>query len=278
MAFHTQIFIARIEPNPVFAWLISLLIECFLISLAMARKTIISGILIALLFVISVIAASASFVAKNEQMLNQFFTQKRVIEQLQNDLSATQKAYEFGQRYTTKTLQREQQLQDELREVLKTQNGDITLANAAIFFCIVLVVQSVSIYTASTLKQRTETDIETTETTITETLKQPTETTETLIVSDAETDNEIDVGLVTETDAEITETGREIPAEKGSAETLKVPMTVSEIARVSGISKSTVSRYLRGQKVSDDAAKRIESLVSTHIYCENGKGGREQCI
>lgn len=151
MAFHTQIFISRIEPNFIFSWTASLIIEGFLISLTISR-TLISRILIIPLFVISVVAASASFIVQNERLLDQFFTQKRVIEQLKTDLSATQKAYQYGERYTTKTLQRDRQLQDDLRAIMKAQNGDITLINSLIFLILVLVMQSVSIFTAATLK------------------------------------------------------------------------------------------------------------------------------
>jgi hypothetical protein len=152
MAFHTQIFVSRIEPNVIFSWTASLLIEGFIIVLALSKRTPIRYLLLILLFTISVVSASASFVAKNEKLLDQFFVQRRVISQLQNDLNQTQKAYQFGQKYTTKTLQRERQLQDELRQILTRQNGDLTLANALIFFCFVLVIQATSVYVATTLK------------------------------------------------------------------------------------------------------------------------------
>jgi lambda repressor-like predicted transcriptional regulator len=79
-------------------------------------------------------------------------TQKRVIEQLEKDLKATQKAYEFGERYITRTLQRERQLRDELRAIMREKEGDITLINSLIFFLIILVVQSANVYTAMSLK------------------------------------------------------------------------------------------------------------------------------
>jgi len=153
MAFHTQIFIARIEPSPVFSWLSSGLIEGFIIVLALSRRTPIRYGLLTLLFAISVVSASASFVVKNESILETFFTQKRIIKQLQSDLQETRKAYEFGRQYTTKTLARERALSDELREVLRGQKGDIALVNAMIFFMFVLVIQATSVYVATTLKQ-----------------------------------------------------------------------------------------------------------------------------
>jgi hypothetical protein len=172
MAFHTQIFVARIEPNPIFSWLASGLIEGFLITLAMSKRTPVRYLLLTLLFCISVVSASASFLMKNENILETFFTQKRVIQQLKEDLSQTRKAYEFGAKYTTKTLQRERQVMDELREVLRTQKGDVALVNAMIFFMFVLVIQATSIYVATTLKQRPEAHIKTP----TETTETPTET------------------------------------------------------------------------------------------------------
>jgi len=161
MAYHTQIFIARIEPNLAFSWLASCLIEGFIIVLALSKRTPIRYLLITLLFCISVISASASFLVKNENLLDTFFTQKRVIQQLQDDLSQTRKAYSYGEKYVTKTLQRERQVMDELREVLRGQKGDIALVNALIFFMFVLVIQATSVYVATTLKQGFETGNET---------------------------------------------------------------------------------------------------------------------
>jgi len=153
MAYHTQIFIARIEPNLVFSWLASGLIEGFIITLALSKRTPIRYLLMTLLFCISVVSASASFLVKNENLLDTFFNQKRLIQQLQDDLSQTRKAYSYGEKYTTKTLQRERQVMDELRDVLRTQKGDIALVNALIFFIFVLVIQATSVYVATTLKQ-----------------------------------------------------------------------------------------------------------------------------
>lgn len=152
MAYHTQIFIHRIEPNVWFSWLASGLIEGMLISLAVMRATLLNRVLLGLVFLVSVCSASASFVVRNEQLLDQFFTQKRVIEQVRDDIIETRKAYQLGQKYTTKTLLRERQLQDELRSILKGQTGDITVANVFIFFVLVLVIQSVSVYISTTLK------------------------------------------------------------------------------------------------------------------------------
>ena len=152
MAFHTQIFISRIEPNLIFSWIISFVIEGFLISLALSSNTL-SKILLVPVFIISVVSASLSFTVKNEDLLNAFFTNKRVIEQLKADITETKKAYDFGQKYTTKTLQRERQLSDELREILKTQAADIAIVNSIVFFILVLVIQAVSVFTAASLKQ-----------------------------------------------------------------------------------------------------------------------------
>jgi len=153
MAFHTQIFISHIEPNPVFSWLSACLIEGFIITLALSKRTPIRYLLLTLLFCISVVSASASFLVKNESILETFFTQKRLVQQLQDDLSRTREAYSFGAKYTTKTLARERALSDELREVLRGQKGDIALVNALIFFCFVLVIQATSVYISTTLKQ-----------------------------------------------------------------------------------------------------------------------------
>jgi len=161
MAYHTQIFIRHIEPNPVFSWLASCLIEGFLIVLAISKRTPIRYLLITLLFCISVVSASASFLVKNENLLETFFTQKRVIQQLQEDLNRTRESYSYGEKYTTRTLQRERALSDELREILKGQKGDIALVNALIFFCFVLIIQATSVYIATTLKQSFETENET---------------------------------------------------------------------------------------------------------------------
>jgi len=161
MAYHTQIFIRHIEPNPVFSWLASYLIEGFIITLALSKRTPIRYLLMTLLFCISVVSASASFLVKNENLLDTFFNQKRVIQQLQEDLNRTREAYNLGRQYTTKTLARERALSDELREVLRVQKGDIALVNALIFFCFVLVIQATSVYVATTLKQSFETGNET---------------------------------------------------------------------------------------------------------------------
>ncbi|MBI4690838.1 MAG: hypothetical protein HY754_11340 [Nitrospirae bacterium] len=151
MAFHTQIFIGRIEQNFVFSWMASLVIEGMIISLALMR-TVFSRILLIPLFVISVVSASASFIVQNEGLLNSFFKDRRVIEQLRGDITETQNQFSFNQKYTTKTLMRERRLKDELQAALKGQKGDITIANSLIFFLLVLVMQTVSIYTATALK------------------------------------------------------------------------------------------------------------------------------
>ena len=110
MAFHTQKFISRIEPNIAFAWLASLLIEGMLVSLALMR-TWASRVMLIPLFLISVMAASASFIVKNEALLEQFFQNRETAEQsrqtvelLNRDLKATEKEFDLGSKYTTSTL------------------------------------------------------------------------------------------------------------------------------------------------------------------------------
>jgi DNA-binding transcriptional regulator YiaG len=258
MAFHTQIFISRIEPNVIFSWTASLLIEGFLISLALS-KTLVSRILIIPLFCISVVAASASFIVQNEQLLNQFFTQKRVIEQVKSDLSETQKAYSLGQKYTTKTLQRERQLQDELRAILKNQNGDITLASSIVFFVLVLVVQSVSIYTAASLKgiksqenRENNNDVPErfTYPETTETLKQVSETAETGIENCEKT--ELPEPQKLDKDEIITELKR-----------MKNSMTLQEMSGILGISKATLSRIIAGDKgkTSEEILEKLRKKI-----------------
>ena len=160
MAYHTQIFIVRIEPNEVFAWTASLLIEGMLISLALAKGWV--RLWLIPLFIISVLAASASFVVRNEGTLEQFIEGKeaqaqasQTVETLKQDLAETHKAFTLGDRYTTKTLQRERQIRDRLEQVLasgKGQAGHMTLFNSLLFLVLVLVLQGVSVSTAMTLK------------------------------------------------------------------------------------------------------------------------------
>lgn len=153
VAFHTQIFISKIEPNFIFSWLAAFLIEGFLISLAVTQ-TAIARLLLIPLFLISVISASASFVVKNEQLLNDFFQDRRLAEQLKADIADEAKnQVSLSAKYTTKTLVRERVLKDELLQILKGRNGDIALINALIFLILVLVMQAVSLYTAMTFKR-----------------------------------------------------------------------------------------------------------------------------
>jgi len=151
MAFHTQTFISRIEPNVTLAWLAAGLIEGMLISLALMRSYI-AGILIIPLFLISVLAASMSFVVKNESLLNGFFQNQRVMDQLKRDLSDTEGDFQRGDKYTTKTLQRSRQIKDQMLLTLNNQNGYLPLFDAGVFLVLVLVLQGVSVYTAMTLK------------------------------------------------------------------------------------------------------------------------------
>ena len=151
MAFHTQIFISRIEPNVTLAWLAAGLVEGMLISLALMR-TLVSRLLLIPLFLISVLAASMSFVVKNEGLLNSFFQNQQVIEQLKGDLSDTQKDFQRGDKYITKTLQRSRQIKDQMLLVMDGQNGYMPLFNASVFLVLVLGLQVVSVYTAMNLK------------------------------------------------------------------------------------------------------------------------------
>src|SRR5271169_4148983 len=138
MAFHTQKFISRIEPNIAFAWLASLLIEGMLISLALMR-TWASRVMLIPLFLISVMAASASFIVKNEALLEQFVQSREAAEQsrqtvelLNRDLKDTEKEFNLGAKYTSSTLRRERQIKDQMAEILMTaskQDGHLTLLN-----------------------------------------------------------------------------------------------------------------------------------------------------
>lgn len=151
MAFHTQIFISRVEPNVTLAWLAAGLIEGMLISLALMRS-IISRVLIIPLFLISVAVASMSFVVRNESLLGSFFQNQQVMDQLKHDLSDTEKDFQRGDKYTTKTLQRSRQIKDQMLLTLNNQNGYMPLFDAGVFLVLVLTLQGVSVYTAMTLK------------------------------------------------------------------------------------------------------------------------------
>jgi LacI family sucrose operon transcriptional repressor len=50
---------------------------------------------------------------------------------------------------------------------------------------------------------------------------------------------------------------------------MKSNITILDLASVSGISKSTISRYLRGDSVSDEKAKIIEEAISKTGYIRN---------
>ena len=151
MAFHTEKFISHIEPNIAFAWIAAGLIEGMLISLALMR-TRIARILLIPLFLISVLAASMSFIAKNENLINSFIQKRQMVEQFKSDLLDTQKDFDRGARYTTRTLQRSRELKDQIEQALRNQEGDMALVNSCVFFILVLVLQGVSLYTAMTLK------------------------------------------------------------------------------------------------------------------------------
>jgi len=232
MAFHTQIFIKHIEPNLFFSWLASGLIEGFLVVLALSKSTLIRYLLLAFLYVISVVSASSSFLVRNENLLEDFFTHKRVIEQLQLDIQETKKAYQFGEKYVTKTLARERALSDEMREFLKQQKRYLPLAQAVVFFIFCLALQTASVYVATTLKQQPETGHETP------------------VKQEAETVYETPHETPTETSGETpTETGRETGFETPETEQVRrlreQGKSYREIAREMGIPLSKVYRILR---------------------------------
>jgi len=233
MAFHTQIFIRHIEPNLFFSWLAAGLIEGFLITLAVSKRTLIRYVLLAFLYLISVISASASFLVKNENLLEDFFTHKRVIEQLQLDIQETKKAYQFGEKYVTKTLARERALSDEMRELLKQQKGYLPLVQALVFFVFCLALQTASIYTATTLKQVSETFVK-------HPSKQQTETAKLNFETGHEPPPETVRETPTETDSETlieTEQVRRL-REQGKS--------YREIAKEIGIPVSRVYRLMKG--------------------------------
>jgi len=50
---------------------------------------------------------------------------------------------------------------------------------------------------------------------------------------------------------------------------MKTNITILDLAKYSGVGKSTVSRYLRGESVSDKTAKKIEDAISQTGYIRN---------
>ena len=46
-------------------------------------------------------------------------------------------------------------------------------------------------------------------------------------------------------------------------------ITILDLEKVSGISKSTISRYLRGEGVSDEKSKIIENTIIKTGYIKN---------
>lgn len=248
MAYHTSVFIQSIESSKVLAWLLAFLIEGFLMNLAFMR-TFLSRVLLIPLFLISVLSASASFVAQNEQLLESLIGQKAMIEQIRQDLKSTQQAYVFGEKYITKTLQRERMLQDQLREIVSHRTGYIALWKAIVFFVLVLILQSVSVYTAMSLKNDISPDIRS---------KKMTEKDSEVPVSATETPAETSVSaLVQRGETDINETATETSTDTDILAPLSVSKTPEELARMTGLSKSTVYRFLRGQKISPGAEQKI---------------------
>lgn len=259
MAFHVQIFVSRIEPNPIFSWTAAIVIEGFLISLAMT-KTIASRVLLIPVFLISVIAASASYAVQDEQTLRQFFTQQRMVEQLQTDIARAQEAYAFGERYVTRTLIRERQLQDELRAVLGDKTGDIAVANFAIFLVLVFVMQGVSVYTAMSIKD---------ELTRTESGKIPERSAEVERVGQEVERHGTEVERLWNDSGTV-----ERPAERHGTEVdmlreMKKTMSLSQMSDKLGISKTTLTRILKTQKLTPEIAEKLQALLP--IYNKGGE-------
>ncbi len=255
MGYHTQIFISRIEGNTIFSWLAALLIEGMIISLALMR-TVISRMLLIPVFLISVVAASASFIVQNEKLLDDFFKNRRIVEQLKSDITGTQSQLSLGEKYTTRTLLRERKLKDELQAVLRGQNGDVTIANSLIFLVLVLVMQGVSVYTAMTLKdgvfqkQVSEFPVTETEGNVSGFVSKRFKETETLKqdVSESET---------SETDFEKKVIDRDSII--GELAAIKSRTTFDEMSRVFGVSKATLSRILttRGEGISEEIFSKV---------------------
>ncbi|MEM7828210.1 MAG: helix-turn-helix transcriptional regulator [Candidatus Aenigmatarchaeota archaeon] len=237
VAYHTTIFVRSIEPSPVLAWILAFLIEGFLISLALMR-TVISRILLVPLFLVSVTAASASFVVQNEQVLQAFITRQDVVNQIQEDLRRTEQAYQYGEKYLTRTIQRERMLRDQLREILSQRTGDIEMAKAVVFFVLVTVVQTVSVYTAMTLKKNSAII--------------PPDVRGDIMEESSETPAETTVSEPVSGDG-VTPT---VTAQSTASET-----HVSELVKKTGLSRSTVYRYLRGQRVSPEAMQKIQQAL-----------------
>lgn len=160
MAYHTQLFICHIEPNLIFSWTASLLIEAMIISAAISKGWV--RLWLIPLYLISVLTASASFWVRNEGTFEQYFEGKeaqaqtgQVVEVLKQDLATTQKDFERGDKYTTKTVQRQRAIQDRLEQVLLTakgQTGHMAVYNSLLFLVLVFVLQGVSVSTAWSLK------------------------------------------------------------------------------------------------------------------------------
>ena len=47
---------------------------------------------------------------------------------------------------------------------------------------------------------------------------------------------------------------------------MKEKLTISDIAELAGVAKSTVSRYLNGGSVKKETANRIQTIISKHGY------------
>lgn len=293
MAFHTSIFIGRIEPNPIFAWTAALLIEGMLISLAL-MKAWASRLLLIPLFLISVMSASMSYVTKKEAVLESFLQTReaqaqtaQAIQMLKQDLTETQKQFDLGDKYTTKTLQRERAIKDRIAEIAlsaKGQAGQLTLFNSAVFFVLVLVLQLVSVYTAMTLKSRigqkgetqnqaqsvsrfpSAVSMETTETEITETWKPDNG-------NNGNTETEQPKTFKTEIqDIEKSEVGLDKNAIVASIQKLKKDGTTFEdLAGRFGVSKGTLSKLIQHPlyPVSDEIFMKVrDKLLNENSHME----------
>lgn len=278
MAYHTQIFISRIEPNLWFSWLASLLIEAFLISLAIAHTWVSRGLLVPL-FLISVMSASASFIVSNETLLSNYFTGKKVISQIEKDINETQKEFMLDAKYTTKTLQRERQLKDELAEKLKNQTGDLTLINSFLFLIFVFILQLVSVYTAMhlkiSLKRQAEISLKREpETVKVSEIKEP-ETEIREVKKDVSEEKKVKALVESQSEKEAQPEERALDAERVQVgvdrqEVVKAlqkmkgeGLKLDQLAAFFDVSKSTVSRVINypATSVSDEVFTKIEAKM-----------------
>lgn len=282
VSFHTVIFIKSIEPSPYLAWILAAVIEGFLITLAI-QKTIVSKLLLIPLFCISVLSSSASFVVKNEDDLLKFLNHKTLtqsntiltdkkesliqkqIKQIEKDITSAEKELEtMDRRYTTKTLERKRKLEDMLQSKIEEAKSEtntyqpvsfinyITPYKALIFLIIVFVLQSVSLYTASHMKNGLA---------LTEISKERTETS-----TEISTENPKEIS---------TEKGNEIDKEKVISllkSYKKTGKSLSDLSKKIGISTSTLSKALSypTYPISDEVFIKIRDGLDGNFNKERG--------